>query len=63
MQGRVLVYEGFTAFETALTVAALGELGVKKIILTNAAVSLNLDLRRGSIMAIRDLINSSATVR
>lgn len=57
MQGRVHIYEGYSAFETAMTAAALGEIGVKKIVLTNAAGSANLDFKAGSIMAIRDHIN------
>ncbi len=57
MQGRVHIYEGYSAFETALSVAALGELGVKNVILTNAAGAVNPKFTPGSVMAIRDHIN------
>lgn len=55
--GRVHLYEGFSAGETCLPVRVLGALGVKTIVLTNAAGALNPLFEAGSLMLITDHIN------
>lgn len=60
MEGRNHMYEGFTAFQVSLPVAMMGELGVKKLILTNAAGGINQDYNVGDIMVISDHINLQA---
>lgn len=57
MQGRIHLYEGYSAFEASLPVALMGELGIKNLILTNAAGGINRDFRVGDIMEITDHIN------
>lgn len=60
-QGRVHLYEGFTAAETARGVRALGACGIRTVLLTNAAGGIRPSLCRGSWMQICDHINLTAT--
>ena len=57
LQGRLHLYEGFTAQEVAFPVYVLGELGVKNFIITNAAGYINPAFNTGDIMLITDHIN------
>lgn len=57
MMGRSHLYEGFTAFQTALPVAVCGELCVGDIIITNVSGAINKKFRTGDIMAITDHLN------
>lgn len=59
MQGRMHLYEGHPASSLAVSIRALGLLGVKTLVLTNAAGGLRPDLTPGSLMAIEDHINLS----
>ena len=59
MQGRFHYYEGKDMEEVVLPVRALKILGVKILILTNAAGGINTDFRPGDLMLITDLINLS----
>ena len=56
-EGRVHLYEGYSAAETVIPVRVLKLLGVKNIILTNAAGGINKDLKPGDIMMICDHIS------
>ncbi len=56
-QGRFHYYEGYEMDGVTLPVRAFGLLGVKNLILTNAAGSLNTDMPPGSLMLISDHIN------
>ena len=56
-QGRIHMYEGYSAFESALPLAIMASRGVKNVILTNAAGGINPDLAVGDIMVITDHIN------
>ncbi len=58
MQGRVHLYEGYSPEEVVLPVRLLSALGVKILVLTNAAGSVNPEFRPGDFMAIRDHISS-----
>jgi len=55
--GRFHLYEGHTPTTAALPVRVFHRLGVRTLIVTNAAGALRLTLRAGSIMLIADHIN------
>lgn len=55
-QGRVHIYEGYSAAETALPVRVLKLLGANTVILTNAAGGINTGFTPGDIMLIEDHI-------
>jgi purine-nucleoside phosphorylase len=59
-QGRVHLYEGFSAREVTSIVRVLAEAGIKQLILTNAAGSANRKFAPGSWM-ITDHINLTGT--
>lgn len=57
MQGRVHLYEGWTARDIALAIYLLNAFGPKQLIITNAAGGLNPAFEAGSVMLIEDHIN------
>lgn len=57
MQGRFHYYEGYTLEEVTLPIRTFGCLGVKSLILTNAAGGINPNFQPGSLMLITDHIN------
>lgn len=57
MQGRVHLYEGYSAREVAFPVRVFHRMGVAALILTNAAGGINLDFGQGALVSIRDHIN------
>lgn len=59
LQGRFHLYEGHRPQVIAEVVNALKAIGIKRLIVTNAAGSLNPDLTPGSLMLISDHINFS----
>ncbi|MEY2479486.1 MAG: purine-nucleoside phosphorylase [Verrucomicrobiota bacterium] len=56
-QGRVHLYEGNSAHEVTSIVRVLAATGIRQLILTNAAGSLNPNFKPGSWMMITDQIN------
>ena len=60
-QGRVHLYEGHSAKEVTAGVRILAAAGIKRLILTNAAGSVNKEFAPGSWMMIRDHINLTGT--
>jgi purine-nucleoside phosphorylase len=56
-QGRVHLYEGYSAHEVAAGVRFLARAGIEKLILTNAAGSLNPDFAPGAWMMLSDHLN------
>ena len=56
-QGRFHYYEGYGMDQVTFPMRAFGRLGVKNVILTNAAGSLNTDMTPGSLMLISDHLN------
>mgnify|MGYP001819680037 FL=1 len=56
LQGRLHYYEGLSMAEVVFPVRCLKMLGVDKLIVTNAAGSLNPDYQPGDLMLIRDHI-------
>ena len=61
LQGRLHYYEGFTQQEITLPVRVLAALGVKTLLLTNAAGGVNLNFKPGDLMLISDHINYSGS--
>jgi purine-nucleoside phosphorylase len=57
LAGRCHLYEGHDAGRVAFAVRALGLLGVKTFILTNAAGGVNTSFAQGALMVIDDHIN------
>ena len=57
MSGRVHHYEGYRLDEVVFPVRVLGRLGIKAVILTNAAGSVNVNYKPGELMVIEDHIN------
>ncbi len=56
-QGRFHYYEGYDMEQVMLPVRTFGVMGIKNVILTNAAGSLNSDMLPGSLMLISDHLN------
>ena len=56
-QGRFHFYEGYSTAQVIFPVRVFGLLGVKSLILTNAAGSVDTDFKQGTLMLIRDHIN------
>lgn len=56
-QGRFHYYEGYDIQKVVLPVRTFGLLGVKNLILTNAAGSVRTDFKQGTLMLIRDHLN------
>jgi len=61
MQGRVHQYEGHTAKEAAFPVRVLARMGVRALVLTNAAGGINPAYRQGALVVISDHINLQGT--
>ena len=57
MQGRVHYYEGYSLEEVTFPVRTFRLLGVKTLVLTNAAGGVNVQLTQGALMVISDHIN------
>jgi purine-nucleoside phosphorylase len=57
MQGRVHLYEGYSAYEVAFPTRVFGRMGIRALILTNAAGGINLEFKQGALVAIIDHIN------
>ncbi len=57
MQGRVHQYEGYSAQQVAFPIRVFGRMGIKSVILTNAAGGINLSYSQGALVLLRDHIN------
>jgi len=61
MQGRVHAYEGCPMDAVTFPARALGLLGCRKLIVTNAAGGIRTDISQGSLVVITDHINLTGT--
>jgi purine-nucleoside phosphorylase len=57
VRGRVHMYEGYSARDVVFPVRLLHALGVRRLIVTNAAGGINPEFRPGTLMFIHDHIN------
>ncbi len=61
MQGRAHFYEGYAIQQVVFPTRVLKLLGVKTLLLTNAAGGINRRMRQGGLMLIRDHLNLQGT--
>ncbi len=61
MQGRVHFYEGYTQREVIFPMRVLARLGIRAVILTNAAGGINRDYKQGCLVVLSDHINLQGT--
>ncbi len=57
MQGRVHLYEGYSVKEVAFPIRVFARMGIKAVILTNAAGGINRNYSQGCLVVIRDHVN------
>ena len=57
MQGRVHLYEGYSAKEVAFPMRAFGRMGIRAAVLTNAAGGINLEYKQGALGILTDHLN------
>jgi purine-nucleoside phosphorylase len=61
LQGRFHFYEGYALDEVTFPIRVLGLLGIKALVLTNAAGGLNNSFTQGALMVISDHLNLMGT--
>lgn len=61
MQGRVHFYEGYSMKDVAFPIRVLARMGIRAVILTNAAGGINTRFSQGALVVIKDHINLHAT--
>ncbi len=61
MQGRVHLYEGYSPQEITFPIRVFARMGIRAVILTNAAGGINLSYSQGALVLIRDHINLQGT--
>ncbi|HPF11103.1 MAG TPA: purine-nucleoside phosphorylase [Flavobacteriaceae bacterium] len=61
MQGRFHLYEGYTPQDVTFPVRVMHQLGIQKLLVSNAAGAINLNFKKGEIMLIDDHINLQGT--
>ncbi|WP_282123694.1 purine-nucleoside phosphorylase [Algibacter mikhailovii] len=57
MQGRFHLYEGYTLQDVTYPVRIMEKLGIKTLLVSNAAGAINLNFKKGELMLIDDHIN------
>jgi len=57
MQGRFHLYEGYSLMDVTFPVRVLHELGIQKLMVSNASGAINLNYKKGEMMLIEDHIN------
>ncbi len=57
MQGRFHMYEGYSLQDVTFPVRIMEKLGIKKLLVSNASGSINLEYKKGELMLIEDHIN------
>jgi purine-nucleoside phosphorylase len=61
LAGRLHYYEGYSMDEVTFPVHVLGRMGIRALVITNAAGGISSDYRRGALVLIRDHINLQGT--
>lgn len=56
-QGRIHLYEGYSPDQVCMGVRMMAQLGIKTLIITNAAGALNPNFKAGTLMCLNDFIN------
>ena len=56
-EGRFHAYEGLSYFEISYPIRLMHAIGIKKVIISNAAGAINLAYKKGEVMLIEDHIN------
>ena len=57
MQGRVHLYEGYSSQQVTFPIRVFARMGIRAVILTNAAGGINVSYSQGALVLIRDHIN------
>lgn len=57
MQGRFHIYEGYTLWDVTYPVRIMKNLGIKKLLVSNASGAVNTNYKKGELMLIDDHIN------
>ncbi|HEV2521099.1 MAG TPA: purine-nucleoside phosphorylase [Candidatus Acidoferrales bacterium] len=61
MQGRVHFYEGYSLREVIFPMRVLARMGIRAVLITNAAGGINTNFRQGCLVVLRDHINLQGT--
>ena len=57
MSGRFHLYEGYNSWEVTYGIRTIHGLGIKNLLISNAAGAINLNYKKGDLMLIEDHIN------
>jgi len=57
MQGRVHLYEGYTPQQVIFPMRVMARMGIRSVLITNAAGGINRDYKQGCLVVLRDHIN------
>jgi purine-nucleoside phosphorylase len=61
MQGRVHFYEGYAPREVIFPMRVMARMGIRAVLITNAAGGINLEFKQGCLVVLRDHINLQGT--
>ncbi len=61
LAGRLHFYEGYSMDEVTFPVRVLGRMGIRALVITNAAGGISPDYRQGALVLIRDHVNFQGT--
>jgi len=61
MQGRVHLYEGYSVQQVSFPIRVFARMGIRAVVLTNAAGGINREYSQGALVVIRDHINLQGT--
>ncbi len=61
MSGRFHLYEGYAPWQVTYGIRVMHQLGIKNLLISNAAGAINLSYKKGELMLIEDHINLQGT--